>query len=121
MDPTEWPIWIKLACGWGPLGIWAVRAELARARSEREHHKTRDAHDKLIVARDKDLRELEAAKDAATREETRLLTDRFVRLIEYQSRQSNRLADGVDKKTKRRRAPDDQGDQDGGGGDDPSA
>lgn len=131
MDPpSEWPLWLKLLCGWGPLGIWAARAELARsrseralARSEREHHKTRDAHDKLLVDRDAKIREAEAARDAAHREDARVLTDQFVRLIEYQSRQANRLADGVDKKTKKRRGlPDDhdqgdQGGQDGGGGD----
>jgi len=87
MDPLDWPVWLKLLAGWGPLGLWAGWAELRARGAERAHHATRDAHEV-------------AAQVVAEEHQRQLgdLNDRFVKLIERQSAKAHELVESVQKK-----------------------
>lgn len=52
LNPIDWPTWLKLLAGWGPLAAGWVWAEVRRAREATAHHKTRDGHDTAIEERD---------------------------------------------------------------------
>ena len=47
MNPLDWPTWLKLLAGWGPLAAGWTWAEVRRAREATAHHRTRDDHAKL--------------------------------------------------------------------------
>jgi mevalonate kinase len=99
MDPLSWPLWLKLLAGWGPLGIWAGRAELQRGRVERAHHATRDNHAQVMQAINQAHEEAMQAARAEHQEQLRELTNRFVKLIEKQSVTALALASKVKEKT----------------------
>lgn len=110
LDPSNWPLIVKLLAGWGPLGIWAALAERRATKSEKDHHATRTSHEKSIknavaeavrAAQERLDQHLEAAaaKDLEHQKQLRELTDRFVRLIEKQSAKANELVERVAQKT----------------------
>jgi len=101
MDPTEWPMIIKLLAGWGPLGVWAFLAERRAHRAVRDHHATHAAHEKAITAIEERHRKAAVEKDEAQRKQLEQVTDRMIRLVENQSRQAHRLADGVTERIRR--------------------
>lgn len=114
MDPAEWPTWLKLIVGWGPLGIGWIWSERRRANADREHHATRDAHAKQLEKIEADHRAAMAAKDEVHRKQLDQVSDRMIRIVENQSRQAHRLADGVNERLRRgRNQDDDQGNDSG--------
>jgi hypothetical protein len=84
VDPLTWPLWLKLIAGWGPLGVWAGRAEVQRGRVERAHHASRDAHTAEI-----------ARINAEHERQLAELTNRFVAMIEKQSAHALKLTSRV--------------------------
>lgn len=101
MNPADWPMIIKLLVGWGPLGVWAAFAEWKAVRATREHNATRAAIDKEMAARDERHRRAAIEKDEAHRKQLEQVTERMIRLVENQSRQAHRLADGVTERIRR--------------------
>jgi hypothetical protein len=109
MDPTTWPMWLKLLAGWGPLGIWAGISEIRRVWAERAHHATRDKGAKLM-AEVVERHELEATvmrdsyvqmvRDLTEEHQKQLheVTRRFVHLLERQSEKAHALIDKVEEK-----------------------
>lgn len=90
MDPTEWPLIVKLLAGWGPLGVWVAFSEMRATRLARSLAAIEERHRKALTD-----------KDEMHRKQLDQVTDKMIRIVENQSRQAQRLADGVNERIRR--------------------
>lgn len=104
-DPSTWPMLVKLLAGWGPLGIWAGWAELRRIWAERAHHATRDGHEAAAAAlNERNAQALREVNEEIARirdeheAQLREVANRFIRIVERQSKETRALVDKVDEK-----------------------
>lgn len=117
MDPVDWPTWLKLLAGWGPLGVWAATAQISANKKDKAYHATRDAHEAALkqqaTAHSAELinvtehhaqtlhkqtvdftARIEAMQDQH-REEVKEMADRFISLTTTYAERSHALIDKV--------------------------